>query len=138
MRTFGSRKSTPRRQRRGLSTVELAVCLPVITLIVFASIEACSMVFLQQSLQTTAYETARFAVAPRSVSATALDRGDQILADRRVKSATIELDPVDMEATDEGTLVVARVSAPLDANRLLPRFFYGNQQLTAEVTMMRE
>ncbi|MCA9169157.1 MAG: pilus assembly protein [Planctomycetales bacterium] len=124
--------------RRGLSTVELAVCLPVITLIVFASIEACSLVFLQQSLQTTAYETARFAVAPNSVSSTAIDRGSQIITDRRIKSATIELDPKNMEKTDPGTLVVARVTAPLNSNRLIPAFFYGDQQLTAEVTMMKE
>ena len=47
--------------------VELAVCLPVIALLVLASIEACTMIFVQQGLETVAYETARFAVAPRGV-----------------------------------------------------------------------
>ncbi len=131
-------RSVPERPRQALATVELAVCLPVIILIVFASIEACSMVFLQQALQTTAYETGRFAVAPRSTTAAALARGDQVLADRNVQGAEISLDPVNMEATDRGNPVVIRVEAPLDENRLFPAFFFGGQQLAAEVTMLRE
>lgn len=128
----------PCKRRRGLATVELAVCLPVIALVVFASIEACSLIFLQEALQTTAYETARFAVAPNSTSAVALARGDQVLADRIVKSATIELDPADVETTDRGEVVRAIVRAPLAPNRSMPSFFYGDQNLTATVTMLRE
>ena len=126
------------KRRRGLATAELAVCLPVIALVVFASIEACSLIFLQESIQTTAYETARFAVAPNSTSAAALARGNQVLSDRVVKSGTIELDPADVETTDRGEVVRAVVRAPLAANRSFPSFFYGDQNLTATVTMLRE
>lgn len=124
--------------RRGLAVVELAVCLPVIILIIFASIEACSLIFLQQGLQTAAYETARFAVTPKSRSATAITRGEQVLNDRAIRAATVELSPSDMERTAPGTLVVASVQASLGANRVMPDFFYGNQQLTATATMMKE
>ena len=118
--------------------MELAVCLPVIVLIVFASIEACGMIYLQQSIQTAAYETARFAVTPRSTSDAATARRAQILADRRVAGATFELTPVDVTAAARGTQVVVRVTAPLDLNRIMPDFFFGNQQLQAQVTMLRE
>lgn len=107
-------------------------------LVVFASIEACSLIFLQQSLQTTAYETVRFAVAPRSTGAAAIARGEGVLADRRVNGATIELDPLNVDALDAGLPVEVTVTAPLGANRLFPAFFYGDQQLQATAVMMRE
>jgi Flp pilus assembly protein TadG len=124
--------------RSGVSAVELAVCLPVIVLIVFASIEACSMIFLQQAIQTVAYETARFAVAARSTTAAALDRGEQVLADRRVSGGAINITPADVTSAARGEHIVVSVSAPLNSNRVMPDFFYGNQQLQTQVTMMRE
>jgi Flp pilus assembly protein TadG len=123
---------------RGVSTVELAVCLPVIMLIVVASIEACSLIFLQQSLQTVAYETARFATAPHSTSAAAVSRGEQVLADREVNGAVIDLTPDDMSTAVRGTHVLVTVTAPLGGNRVIPEFFYGDQQLEANATMVKE
>lgn len=128
----------PSRNRRGVAAVELAVCLPVILLLVLASIEACTLIFVQQSLETTAYETARFAVSPRSTSASALARGNQVISDRELQGARITLDPSDMTAAGRGQLVEVTVSAPFDRNRLFPSFFFGSQTLTADVTMQRE
>ncbi len=133
-----SRTMRRKRSPHGVSTVELAVCLPVIVLIVFASIEACSMIYLQQTLQTAAYETARFAVTPRSTSDIASARGVQVLEDRRVTGGTITFTPDDLSTTPRGTYVVVRVSAAIADNRIMPDFFFGNQQLQAEVTMLRE
>ena len=36
--------------RGGVAAVELAVCLPVIVVLVFAAIESCSMIFVTQAL----------------------------------------------------------------------------------------
>ena len=49
-----SRRFTKRR-RRGAALIEFAVTLPLLVLILFATIEACSMVYLQQSLKIAAY-----------------------------------------------------------------------------------
>jgi Flp pilus assembly protein TadG len=48
--------------RRGVAAAEFAVCLPVLVLVVFASIEACSMIFLKESLTVAAYEGSRVAL----------------------------------------------------------------------------
>ncbi len=53
-----------RRPRDGVAATELAVCMPVIVLVVLATIESCAMIFLQQSLSIAAYEGARVALAP--------------------------------------------------------------------------
>ena len=44
-----------RRGRRGVAAAELAVCLPIVVLMVIATIEACSALFLKQSLTVAAY-----------------------------------------------------------------------------------
>ena len=49
-------------ESRGVAAAELAVCLPVIVLIVIATIEACSALFLKQSLTAAAYEGVRTAI----------------------------------------------------------------------------
>ena len=56
MRPFGRRKA------RGVAAAELAVCLPIVVLMVIATIEACSAVFLKQSLTVAAYEGVRTAL----------------------------------------------------------------------------
>jgi hypothetical protein len=96
------------------------------------------MIFLQQSLQTTAYETARFAVNPRSTAAVALARGEGVLADRGVQGADITLDPPNVESIDAGIPIEITVTAPLASNRLFPAFFYGDQNLQATAVMLRE
>ncbi|MEM9660354.1 MAG: TadE/TadG family type IV pilus assembly protein, partial [Planctomycetota bacterium] len=44
------RRCERRSTRCGLAVTELAVCLPVVVLLVLAMIEACTMIFLKQSL----------------------------------------------------------------------------------------
>ena len=45
------------------------MCLPIIVLLVIGTIEACSMVFLKQSLAIAAYEGARTAIIPGATKA---------------------------------------------------------------------
>jgi Flp pilus assembly protein TadG len=107
-------------------------------LVVFGAIEACSMIYMQQTVQTVAYETARFAVTPRSTSAAALSRGQQVLSDRGIQGAAIRLNPSDLTTADRGTNVVVNVSVPFGQNRVMRRYFFGDRQLEANVTMLRE
>ena len=122
-------------RRRAVAAVEFALCLPVIILLVLASIEACTMIFVQQSLETTAYETARFAVSPGDTGSLALQRGNQVLTDRGVNGAQISINPSSPQRQDQ---VDVSVTAPFDQNRMFPQFFFGGQSLTADVSMQKE
>ena len=48
-----------------MAVVELAVCLPVLVLIIMGSIEACNLTFLKQKLTEAAYQGAMVATQPQ-------------------------------------------------------------------------
>src|SRR5687768_4404197 len=85
-----------RRKRGGVAAAELAVCLPVVVLLVIATIEACSAVFLKQSLTVAAYEGVRTALVEGATVGTVQAKCNQILSDRRIEGATVQVQPADI------------------------------------------
>src|SRR5436305_6888714 len=85
----------PTAQKRGVAAAELAVCLPVVVLIVVATIESCSAMFLKQSLTVAAYEGVRTAIATGGSAANAQTVCNAILKDRRVQGSHITINPSD-------------------------------------------
>ncbi|MEO2047664.1 MAG: TadE/TadG family type IV pilus assembly protein [Pirellulales bacterium] len=75
--------------RQGVAAAELAVCLPVLVLLVLAMIESCTMIFLKQSLTVTAYEGVRTVLQERAVAADVQKTCQQIFADRRVQGMSL-------------------------------------------------
>lgn len=126
------------KQRRGVAATEFAVCLPVMILLLLGTIECCSMIFLKQSLAVAAYEGGHTALLPDATSAEVQAAGAAVLADRRVNSATIQLVPGALSSVAEGDFFEVRVSAPTDANRILPLSFFGGQTLSASAVFMKE
>jgi hypothetical protein len=122
--------------------VELAVCLPVIVPLVFASIEAANMVFLQEALQTTAYETARLAVKIGSSKDEALSWGGQMLTLHNVQGGSITIQPLDelggLGGVLPGTMLTITATAPISSNRLLSGWFFSSGNLSATCVMQRE
>src|SRR5262245_57067388 len=98
------------RRRRGVAATEFAVCLPIIVLLVIGTIEACSMIFLKQSLAVAAYEGARTAIIPGATKADVETACNQILADRDVAGATVTIKPTNIEALNPGDFVDVTVS----------------------------
>jgi hypothetical protein len=65
------------------------------------------------------------------------DRCDQILAERRIRNATIDIEPVDVEDLDRGTEITVTISAPVVDNSITRLRFFRND-LEADVTMVKE
>src|SRR3954469_7084651 len=74
-------------RKRGVAAAELAVCLPVIVLIVLATIESCSAMFLKQSLTVAAYEGVRTAIATGGSASKVQAICNSILQDRSVQGS---------------------------------------------------
>ncbi len=127
-----------RRKSRGVAATELAVCLPVIVLLVLATIEACSALFLKQSLTVAAYEGVRAAISAGATTTEVQAACNQILTDRKIKGATITITPSNISALNPGEFIDVTVSAPCSSNSLVPATFYRGKTLTAKASMMME
>lgn len=124
-------------RRRGTAAVEFAVCLPVIVLLVFGSIEASSYIFLKQSLHVACYEGVREAAKTGATSDGANARAQTILDGRQVNGYEIRF-PNGVEAIDRGDQVICEVTAPTGPNSPLAGDFLANRALTARVVMLKE
>ena len=134
----GNRTSKRRSRRRGVAAVEFAVCLPVILLLVFGSIEASSFIFLRQSLNVAAYEGAREAIRVGATNSDATESVDNILTSRRVRDFRVSFPNGESGIAQRGEEIVIEVTAPTSPNSPLAGQFVANRNLTARVVMVKE
>ena len=132
------RRPTSTGKSRGVAATELAVCLPIIVLLVIATIEACGALFLKQSLTAAAYEGVRTAISQGATTATVQAACNQVLADRRIKGAKITISSTNIAGLNPGDFVDVTVSAPCASNSVVPAAFYRGRTLTAKASMMIE
>ncbi len=133
-----SHQRSERNLRRGVAATEFAVCLPVLVLLMLGMIEACTMIFLKQSLACAAYEGAHTAVMPNATAADVRSVCEGILEDRRVRDATIQITPNNLTNLAEGQYFEVRISAPSSSNAVLPGRFFRGRTLSSSATMMKE
>ena len=134
-----SRKHWRLKERRGIAVTELAVCLPLLFLIIFGSIEACNAIFLRQALTEAAYEGALVGMKPSATTTQVEQRVQSILDARSITGSTIfageGVQPIEQLAT--GARFRVRVSASVTGNVVGPRLFFGASTLEAELVSRR-
>lgn len=141
---FKNKKKT-NGDRRGVATVEFAVLLPIMVLILMGTIECTSMIFLQQSLEIVCYETARSAARPQSVLTDAQTRGAEIVTARSLSGCSVVINPASATSTvsreistvPRGNAITIRAVAPTTANAFFPVTFFPDT-LTAEAVMVKQ
>ncbi len=138
MKFFRPRQKKRCTGRHGVAAAELAVCLPVIVLIVLATIEACTMVFLKQSLSIAAYEGARAALSQSATAAEAQQAAQRVLTERRVNGGTVTLQPTNLGSVAPGQHFTVTATAPAAGNSVIPVRFYRGRTLAGSATMMKE
>ncbi len=124
--------------RRAVAAAELAVCLPLIAFLLLASLETCSMIFLDHSLTIASYEGVRVGINYDGTNAAVVARCNQIINDRGVAGATIAINPANVTNVNRGNHLTITVTAPCSANALLPLWFYGGKSLSSSTTMVKE
>ncbi len=123
--------------QHGTAIAEFAVCLPIIILIVFATLEATEMIFLKQSLTICAYEGARAALVPDVENGSVEVVCQNILDDREIVNGTIDISPNNIKSARIGTYVTVDVSAPAVGN-VFNAILTRSSVVTAHVEMMKE
>jgi hypothetical protein len=129
------RKRTKRRS--GAAVVELAVCLPVIFLLLMASLEICTKIFLLETLTVAAYETAIEGARTGGTTTSAVARGTAILSSRGVQGYAITISPAPDSAA-MGTTLTVTVTAPSSSNSVVPVQKFNTGTLRAEVRAVKE
>ncbi len=125
-------------RRRGTSTVELAVCLPVIFLLSMGAMEGASLIFLRQAMVQSAYETVKESVRTNGSKAEGLVRGEQVLSFRGITGESITFEPSNVDILEPGTPVTVTVSAPGDSNSVFPFGPFKNREISVQATMLKE
>jgi hypothetical protein len=125
-------------QRRAAAATELAVCLPMLTLIVFGSIQACNLIYLKHGAVTAAYEGTLELAKRNATSASIIARAQQVLDARGVSSAQIRITPgSEVNGTLPGTQFVVEVTAPVRQNMSLSGFFPLPRNVTGRIAATR-
>jgi Flp pilus assembly protein TadG len=131
-------KGLLQQNKQGAAAVEFAIVLPVFVLILLGSIETCTMIFLQQSLEMAAYEGARVAIVPTTTSLNIESAAKQILTPRHIQNSSISVTPTDFQSAPYGTFIRVSVSVPCSSNSVIAGRFYSSRTLTGNVEMMKE
>ena len=141
MRCSLSARSSSRTRRssdRGVAIVELAICLPIIVLILLATIEACVMLQLQQNVASTAYEGARIGIMPGMDASVIQLQCQMLLDDRNISNYTITTNPSDLSTTIEGDPVTVTVTADCVSNSVLGGVFFQGRTISESVVIRAE
>lgn len=133
------RRPVARRFRAGTATVELAVCLPMLALLVFGGLQACDLVYLKHSLTSAAYEGSLELSKNDATLADVEARIQQVLDARGVSDTNCEILPAGtlIEQTPAGTTLTIVVTADTSPNLTLSGFFFSPPTLTGQVVATR-
>lgn len=126
------------RRRRGAAVVELAVCLPVIVLLVLGAIEGASLLFARQAMVECAYEAAIVAIRDNATNAQAIDAADSVIKSRRLSGLALTFDPADVSSIPRGRPVRVTASVPAGSHRLINSRLAGVTTIRAVAVMIKE
>ncbi len=124
--------------RRGAALTEFAVCLPVIILLVFASLEGANMLFMRQAVVQSAYETVKAAAKSRGNATDAELVGRQVLTARRLTPQSITINPRNVDSLAAGTPIQVTVNVNGDAKSIIGFGPFRGLVIEAQATMFKE
>ncbi len=121
-------------ERKGATTVEFAVVLPLLLLFVFAGIEFSRANMLRNTIENAAFEGARSGIIPGASANDARTAAQDLLDMLQINDSTVTVSPSTID--NSTTSVTVSISTPMSmANHYVtPKFFLG-KTLTASVTL---
>ena len=127
-----------RKTRQGSATIELAVCLPLLFLMVFGGIEAANGIFLKNHLTVAAYEAAKIATTVGKTVPEAKTRAEEILTQQGFNDIDVIVNPSTTAAMSSGSLVTVTITAPANLNSIGPTVIHSStMKVKAVVAMQR-
>ena len=110
----------------------------MLVLVTLATVEACTMLYLKQSLKIAAYEAGRVALVPDAELEHMAAQCALLLSGRNVRGYSVATHPRRVDQLSRGDTLRVSVSAPCVGNCFLGGWFYADRELTESVEMMAE
>ncbi|MDP8245602.1 MAG: TadE/TadG family type IV pilus assembly protein [Candidatus Hinthialibacter antarcticus] len=125
---------------RGSATVEFALVLPILMLMLFGIIEFGRVLSVQHLLNTAVREGARMAALPGADNATVIAKVNEVLSGAGVSYDGLQLTPADVSSASRNDPVTVRVQVNYESvawvGGIVPGF--GGTQLQGVVVMRKE
>lgn len=130
-------KGGPRsNRRRGVTTVEFAICVPVLFLFTFASLEFSRVNSLRQSAANAVYEGCRRGIVPGATATDVRDASQLVLDSVLARGGVITVSPTTID--EDTPEVTVDIVVPVDDNSWVIANFFQGREITASMTMIRE
>jgi Flp pilus assembly protein TadG len=123
-------------ERRGATTVEMALTLPILFLLLFGGYELSRANMIMHTCEAAAYEGARVGIVPGATAAQAQTAAEGVLRTTGIKNATIEVNPSNLANASETIAVTIEVA--FADNTLLAPLFVGDLRLVRTCELLRE
>jgi Flp pilus assembly protein TadG len=137
LRTPKSRKPFSHSSRSGAAIIEFAVMSQIVLLILFGTIDVCSLYYLRQSAKLAAYEGCRIGLTASGTDLLVSNQATRLLNSRSIAGFTITTTPA-VGSLTPGQLLTVRVTVPSTVNLPLRGWFTGSAPVVAEVRMASE
>lgn len=126
--------------RRGLATVEMAICLPVLIILTLGTMDLCNLFFLREAATLAAYEGAREGVAIGGTNSDSNARVTDFLTQRGItySGTPASYSSPGFDGADTLENITVTVTIPCNGNMLLPDGLYAGWDVSASVTMRKE
>ncbi len=125
------------RSRRGVVTVEVAVCLPILFLLLFGCLEMATANMLKHATESAAYEGARVGIIPGVQQASVEAAVDKVLDSIGATGAVVEVLP--NVITQDTKEIEVRVSVPYQENAwIVPFIIRNNPTFVSSCKLRRE
>jgi len=132
-------KTTARdRKRSGAVTVEVALCLPVLFLLLFGCLEMASANMLKHATESAAYEGARVGILPGATQAGVEQAVDHILNTIGAKGSAVEILPrTEIQDAEEVEVIEVVVTVPYAPNAWISPFVLRNNPIFRASCVLR-
>lgn len=131
-------KSRIRRKsdRQGAVSVEMAVTLPVLFLVVFASIEFSRMNVIRHTASNAAYEGARAAIVPGGTATDAENIARSLMGTCGAREVNVQVVPATINENTPEVEVIVTIDC--DSNGLIASQFFRGKQFIGRSRLERE
>ncbi len=122
--------------RRGATTIEFALCAPVLFLFTFASMEFSRVNMIRQTVENAMYEGCRRGIVPGATAQEVEGAAQQVMDAILTNNAQITVSPtvIDEDTPD----ITVSIVVPINDNSWVTPFFFEGQNVTNSMTLRRE